>query len=426
MKKRFLLAFSFVALACVSAFAQTTKEEMFATIEKTGSVYYAYPVTESLNTKAPKGYTPFYISHYGRHGSRFLISYDDYDSVYQIFLQAEKNDALTELGKDVLNRMHEICAEAKGTTGELTPLGRLQHRGIAERMYTAFPEVFAHRDSISARSTLVHRCAMSMAAFCDRLKEMNPQLHIYHQMDNRHMSYLINRTPEGQRFSSMRTGEWAEEYRKFKEEHIKTDRLMKALFSKADFVRMKVNPQKFVWALYWVTIDLQNMETKVSLYDIFEKQELFDLWQCFNHQLYSATANNPLGKGAVPSNAKNLVRNIIESADEAIKDDCNIAATLRFGHDSGITPLAALMEINNFAAESPRPEETYKYWCDWQVSPMAANLQIIFFNKKNGTKDDILVKVLYNEREAKVPVKTDMFPFYKWTDFRDFYLNKIK
>ena len=425
MKKRFLLALSSIALVCVSAFAQTTKEEMFATIEKTGSVHYVYPVTESLNTKAPKGYTPFYISHYGRHGSRFLISYDNYDGVYQTLLKAEKEDALTELGKDVLNRMHDICAEAKGTSGELTPLGRLQHRGIAERMYRAFPEVFQNRDSISARSTLVHRCAMSMAAFCDRLKEMNPQLNIYYQMDKRYVSYLINHTPEAQQFSSMRTGSWAEEYRKFKEEHIRPDRLMSALFSKSDFVRKRVNPRGFIWDLYWITSDLQNMETKYSLFDIFEKEELFDLWQCLNYQLYSATANNPLGKGVVPGNAKNLVRNIIESADEAIGDS-NIAATLRFGHDSGITPLAALMEINNFAAETPSIEETYKYWCDWQVSPMAANLQIIFFNKKNGTKDDILVKVLYNEREARVPVKTDMFPFYKWTDFREFYLNKIK
>ena len=42
--------------------------------------------------------------------------------------------------------------------------------------------------------------------------------------------------------------------------------------------------------------------------------------------------------------------------------------------------------------------------------------------------DDILVKFLHNESEARIPVKTDMFPFYKWSDVESFYrdiLNKI-
>ena len=62
-----------VALAAaLPAAAQTTKEEMLASPEKTAGVYYAYPAPESTDhyTKAPKGYTPFYISHFGRHGSR--------------------------------------------------------------------------------------------------------------------------------------------------------------------------------------------------------------------------------------------------------------------------------------------------------------------------------------------------------------------
>ena len=50
------------------AIAQTSKEEVFEDINKAGGVYYAYPVTESKNTLPPKGYEPFYISHYGRHG----------------------------------------------------------------------------------------------------------------------------------------------------------------------------------------------------------------------------------------------------------------------------------------------------------------------------------------------------------------------
>ena len=420
-----MFALLLIVSGCMELMAQTTREEMYANLDKMGSVHYAYPVTESLNTKAPKGYTPFHISHYGRHGSRFLTSYEYYGAVYQILLAAQQENALTAQGNELLKRMDEICAEAKDSHGELTPLGRMQHRGIAERMYKAFPEVFKNRDSISARSTMAHRCGMSMAAFGDRLKELNPKLNIYYQMERRFYDYLLHSTPEGKNFGSMQTGPWVEEYRKFKSEHIRTARLMDVLFSKSDFVRKRVHPENFVWNLYLITSDLQDMQTQVRLYDFFEKEELFDLWQCQNYQLYSEAANNPLGKGAVPSNAKHLLRNIVESADEALGES-NIAATLRFGHDTGIMPLVALIELNNFAAEAPSIEETYKYWCDWKASPMAANIQFVFFNKKNGAIDDVLVKILYNERESRLPVATDNFPFYKWTDVREYFVGKYQ
>ena len=425
MKKQILLVVSSMAFACLSVFAQTTKEEMFEDLNRTGSVYYAYPITESLNTKAPKGYTPFYISHYGRHGSRFLNNYEDYVPAYKALQAAEKANALTEVGKDLLTRMHEICAEAEGTTGELTPLGRRQHRGIAERMYKAFPEVFENHDSISARASTVHRCGMSMMAFCDRLKEIDPKLKIYGEMDKRYMSYIINNTPEAQEFMRHSTAPWYEEYRKFKDAHIPTDRLINLIFSDKDFVKKQVNPKEFVWCLYMISCDLQDMETKVTLYDIFEKEELFDLWQCLNARFHFMMGNAKEGKGVVPAKGKNLLRNILETADKEIAHQ-TVAATLRFGHDTGITPLISLMEVNNCAAQTPTMEDTYKYWADYKISPMGANIQFIFFNKKNGGVDDILVKVLYNEREAKLPVKTDCFPFYKWTDFREFYYEKVK
>ena len=36
-------------------------------------VYYAYTYDNPARTPAPEGYEPFYISHYGRHGSRWLL-----------------------------------------------------------------------------------------------------------------------------------------------------------------------------------------------------------------------------------------------------------------------------------------------------------------------------------------------------------------
>ncbi len=53
MKK--LFSIFMLGAAVLAAPAQTTREEVFETIEKAGGVYYAYPVSESQNTPAPKG-----------------------------------------------------------------------------------------------------------------------------------------------------------------------------------------------------------------------------------------------------------------------------------------------------------------------------------------------------------------------------------
>lgn len=54
---------------------------------------------------------------------------------------------------------------------------------------------------------------------------------------------------------------------------------------------------------------------------------------------------------------------------------------------------------------------------------MACNVQFVFFRKKGN--DDILVKVLLNEHETKLPVKTDLAPYYHWKDVEGYYRAKL-
>lgn len=54
---------------------------------------------------------------------------------------------------------------------------------------------------------------------------------------------------------------------------------------------------------------------------------------------------------------------------------------------------------------------------------MAANVQLIFFSKKGS--DDILVKFMLNEKEVKIPLKSDIAPYYHWKDVEKFYRDYI-
>ena len=78
------------------------------------------------------------------------------------------------------------------------------------------------------------------------------------------------------------------------------------------------------------------------------------------------------------------------------------------------------MQIENFGVAVNNPWELYKSWANFQVAPMAANVQLVFFrNDKNPA--DILVKILHCEKEVHIPVQTDMFPYYKWSDVRAYF-----
>ncbi len=90
--------------AGVTVSAQTTESEMMANINKCGSNYFAYSPEIKPYTAAPEGFVPFYISHYGRHGSRYHYSADDFKKMYGIMLRADSAKALTVLGKSVKER----------------------------------------------------------------------------------------------------------------------------------------------------------------------------------------------------------------------------------------------------------------------------------------------------------------------------------
>lgn len=410
-----------LAIFCLGVNAQTTFEEISADLNKAGGVYLAYPTVETKQTPAPKGYKPFYVSHYGRHGSRYLLSDRDYQWIIQLMEKAETVNGLTPLGHDVLKRLNMVWEEAQGRAGDLTPLGVRQHQGIAERMSKNFPEVFRGKRHVSARSTVVYRCAMSMVAFGDRLKQLNPQLDMSYEMSEKYMSYLNYHSARSNAFTHGKKGPWVEEYRKFEEAQVHPDRLVSTLFSNADFIRCEVNPSELMWGLYWIAVDMQDMETPVSFFDLFTAKEMFDLWQCVNYRFYMGNANPLASNGIVMTNAKSLVENILESADAAIKDR-SIAATLRFGHDGNVIPLLALLQIENFDVAVAGPAEVYKHWCDFKATPMASNVQIVFFENKAG---DILVKFMHNENEIHVPVKTDQWPFYHWNDVKEYYQKRL-
>ena len=99
--------------------------------------------------------------------------------------------------------------------------------------------------------------------------------------------------------------------------------------------------------------------------------------------------------------------------------------TLRFGHETMVLPLTCLLGINGYDSQiSSLDSLESKGWINYKVFPMGANIQLVFYRRNRNDKD-VLVKVLLNENEATLPVKTDCAPYYRWSDFKKYYLDKL-
>ena len=394
--------------------AHNLKEEIIQSPEKMGSIYYAYPTPNGIQTPVPEGYSPFYISHYGRHGSRWMTSDERYLEVIRVFDTFHNKSGLTDLGEDVRLRLQKVWENARGRGGNLTLLGERQHKAIAKRLYQQYPHIFRDSANISARSSVSVRCIMSMSAFTEQLKELNPSLQITREANQRHMDYIAYTSPEAEKLGSA-SAPWRTAFHTFEENHIHPERLIASLFKNPKEVR---NPRELMMGLYWIASDLQNVEIEVSLYDVFQKDELFDLWQVCNYHNYVCDGPAPANGGIMTASARSLLENILDSADEAIRSGIH-AATLRFGHDGNIIPLVALLQLGDMWKAETDPDKFYQAWCNFKVTPMAANVQLVFFRKK--ASDDILVKFMHCEKEVTIPVETDIAPFYHWKDVETYY-----
>ena len=422
---RVLMVVAVSLLFVVAAAGQTVKKEVFANIRLSASNLLAYP-NPSPNglTPTPKGLHPFYISHYGRHGSRYLISRSDYEKPCQTLAEADSLGKLTPLGRDVLRRIKILRDEAAGRLGELTPLGAEQHRAIARRMYNRFPEVFSGNAVVDAKSTVVIRCILSMENELQELAKLNPQLVIRHDASQRDMDYL-NHSDRGRTRKGRNNGA-KEALDKFYEANVDWKSPMLRLFNDTVYVKENVDARQLNDKLLKLASSIQNCPSSASitLYDLFTDNELYGYWRAGNASWYADYGHCTLNGGKKPYSQSHLLRRMIADADSCLALD-HPGATLRFGHEVCVLPLVCLMGINGYDLKTDDfGSLERKGWVNYRIFPMGSNVQLVFFRKDKADKD-ILLKVLLNENEATLPVKTDCAPLYRWRDVRQYLIDKL-
>jgi len=423
-----LLKFKLLLLAILASVVSLSAQDMREIIKQnpnySASNLLSYIYQEQSYTPAPKGFKPFYISTYGRHGSRWHTVARHYEKATRFFVEAEAENALTELGREVYERMKVINEHAKGREGMLTEKGVREHHGIAERMVRNFPEIFSTKGGRECRidcfSTLYPRCILSMAANNERIKELNPEVQFTRTTGERYKRFMSN-TRSMKYVNAYFEAEVAP---KWKKHFVNPDRFLLSLF-KPEYVAKIEDKSNAMFRIYRIAGIMQNFDDiDVTLYDIFTAEELYSLWLYNNAHHYVVYGSSLEFGDVLASNATALMHQIMDDFDDVIANGGR-SGCLRFGHDMILVPLINLLELEG---RCPRVsvanvDDIHKKWQDVNITSMAANVQIVLYRNKQG---EVLVKVLHNEKEVRLPFKSDVAPYYRWEDFRRHYAERIK
>lgn len=101
------------------------------------------------------------------------------------------------------------------------------------------------------------------------------------------------------------------------------------------------DPRVFLYSLAAIMPDT---EFGLSFCDYFTEEEQFALWRVANLREYLLKMNSAPNRGLSIDMAKPLMRQLLDSAQEAV-DGGGVCAALRFGHGENTMPLSVILEV---------------------------------------------------------------------------------
>ena len=411
-----------VLAACVAiaSYAQGYADLIKANPAMAAANLMNYHFEESVYTPAPKGYEEFYISHYGRHGSRYDGDDKYMMAAWPVMKMADSLGILSEAGKEFFKDYNAVMSEQDGMIGMLTGLGAREHRGIAERMASNFPKVFKGkngRNEVLCQSSIVPRCIMSMTNFVHSLSANTDGLEFKFVTGQKYYDQIAYHPEERP----------ALDYAKAME-----DSLRRAVAKPLDLVAYFFNdvdkaldiigdPYAFERALYLSSSVGHLSDYGVCLLKYFPEEILIRNYEIRNPRFFMAYGISENTADYLAEIARRIIKDFVSRADQAVENGNGVAADFRFGHDTGLLPFVGYIGLEGMDAR-PSYSEVNKVWNTSVSMSMGANIQMIFYKNK---AEDVLVKILYNEKETSIPaLKAMSGPYYKWSDLKE-YLNNL-
>ena len=421
--KRLILLLTAVVLSFSPVWGQDARARLQENPERYGGVHHSYEApTVVTDTPAPKGYEPFYVSHYGRHGSRYMTSMNSVTRVSHLFDGLDSLGVLSAEGVALHEALKALEQSHEDQAGYLTLRGGREHQAIAQRLYERVPAVFSQpdRDRVIAESSYVQRCIQSLANFTMVLKADAPQLRFDVYAGERFMKHISPGT------SAPRNRSHNAVFDSVLNARFDPTRAMNAWFTdpwEAAQHLGKYSVRQFIYYVFYaggINQCLADDYDLPSIHRFFTEEELYNLWYCENLSRFDSMSNTLENNCRFNETGRKILADFVKKADAAVAGN-DVAADLRFGHDTGLLPLLSYLRLKGYEKTVSMTQAAESGWYSFEQMPMGSNLQMIFYRDKKG---DVLVKILRNEQETTIPaLKPYKGPYYRWKDLRDYFVN---
>jgi len=408
MKK---LVFLLLLLSCLIASAQRygVREEVRSDWNKSSGLDCLLDLSQKSLTPVPRGYEAVYISHYGRHGSRYAYTPDAYTIILNMLAEGREQGNLTERGERLLNDLEPFWDYVQYRVGDLTEIGWNQHQTIAETMVKNYPTVFGKGSEVDACSSPSVRSIMSMSSCCAALSRLSPKTKVYEHQGM--MDVQATRPNQGANPFKYQGPEEVFPYPETSEQfflrHFPNYKdVLSRLFLNPDEALGNRNPYNVFFHLYMFVAGMNSLpqDVRIDVRDFFTVEEYATLWETDNYERFREYH-------AYRTPCSSIVDDMVEKATQRLAAGSR-GADLRYGHDHVVMALEMIMDLEGFDRAPQNPDDLV-YWFQTFRSPMAANIQFVFFNPKKGRKGETLVKVLLNGEEAHLG-DLEGFPYYRW------------
>ena len=426
MKKLILSLLCLSVLSAVCSAGEMSREELMAALRenhhRAAAGHNSYEAPSCTYTPAPRGFRPVYVSHYSRHGSRYQGSRESFERVLPFLDDLSIHQMLTPTGDSLRRELRYMYEAHWDMEGLLTAKGGKEQRDIAWRMYHNSRRLFVQKNAkeIHASATSAIRCLQSMADFSTELKGLSPDVQVkYHTGLAANLHYLAPRVPKEDK-SFVRSN-----YEGIQDSLLNaTDAVSSAalrLFADVDALDAFLGGKplsRMVYEIFEAAQGAGCLDIAVDPLRFFSTEELYDFLEIRN--LYFLANYGPYAptmemrsKVVIP-----LMQGIVKEADAALAGNGR-CADLRFGHDGGLGPLLILLGIEGFD-KGIHAQDALMQWQAWKYIPMCSNVQLIFYRNRKG---EVLVKVLRNEEETRIPALEPVKGiYYRWADLRRYLL----
>ena len=431
MKKLiFTLILSISGLSCLAQ-----PEVVLGDPFKSSGLDNIYDFDAQICTAAPKGYEAFYISHYGRHGSRYPYTASVATALLDLLHEAEGKENLSEYGSGLMARLELFMEKAGNHIGELTDLGRQQQYRLAGEMAERYPQAFRKGAVVTAQASSSPRSILSMASFCTALARKYPSIRIDQFQgfaETQATAPNMGRNPlriKGPGLGNPYRESPAEfMQRRFPEF---TETVLGKMFRDPYAALGDRDVQYLMDHIYMLIGGMNSLPdgVRMDFSDIATPETLARMWELDNYQRFCEYI-------VYTASCCSVFKDIIERADarlalldsaagklEGRAEGRAEGADLRFGHDHVLMSLLMIADIDSFGELPENPDELGHVFQTFR-SPMAANLHFVFYRPKNG-RGPILTGLSLNGQPARLSaldkelgISPNESGFYRWDDVK--------